>query len=203
MNSIKSILSLILFSIFSVAYILKLGILYKRDKIKANVLGKGGKIFEIKFAELLVKATSFLFIITWLTFTFGEKYITKHIDNLIDNPIINFIGTFIIFVGILIFIQAMISMKTSWRVGIDKATKTALVSKGLYKYSRNPAFVGLDFMFIGLFLTFPNVLTFIVFILGVFSIHLLILQEEKHLEIMLGNEYIEYKNKTPRYILFL
>jgi len=43
---------------------------------------------------------------------------------------------------VLVFLLAMISIETSWRVGIDKKIKTELVTSGTYKYSRNPAFVG-------------------------------------------------------------
>jgi len=46
-----------------------------------------------------------------------------------------------------------------------------------------------------------GLLTLIVSILNIFSIHRLILQEEKHLRSAFGEKYIEYKGKTPRYIL--
>lgn len=85
-------------------------------------------------------------------------------------------------------------------MGIDKNTKTKLITSGLYKYSRNPAFVGFDFMFIGLFLTFPNIVTLFISLLNIISIHLLILQEEKHLEAMFKEDYLIYKRKAPRYL---
>lgn len=118
------------------------------------------------------------------------------------NNIINYLGLFTITIGLVFFILSMITMKTSWRVGIDKHTKTQLITNDIYKYSRNPAFVGFNFMFIGLFLTFPNIVTLFICLINILSIHLLILQEEKHLENMLQKEYLLYKNKTPRYLIF-
>ncbi len=102
-----------------------------------------------------------------------------------------------------IFILATIFMKSSWRVGIDKITKTTLVTDGIYKFSRNPAFVGFNLMFIGLFAAYSNILTLIVLILNIIALHLLILQEEKHLISMFGDKYERYKRKVPRYFLIV
>lgn len=55
-------------------------------------------------------------------------------------------------------------------------------------------------MFIGLFLTFPNIVTLFISLLNIISIHLLILQEEKHLEAMFKEDYLIYKRKAPRYL---
>jgi protein-S-isoprenylcysteine O-methyltransferase Ste14 len=103
--------------------------------------------------------------------------------------------------GVGIFILATIFMKSSWRVGIDKNTKTTLVTDGIYKFSRNPAFVGFYLMFIGLFVTYANIFTLIVLVINILTFHLLILQEEKHLLSMFGVEYERYKRKVPRYFL--
>lgn len=203
MNNLKNILSLLLFFIFFSSYILKLVILYKKDKIKANVLGKGKKVKDIKHTELFVKITTFLWGLSWFALGFIEKDIINLVGSFTDNFIVHFIGILFSFIGVMVFIQAMVSMKTSWRVGIDKNTKTSLVTYGIYKYSRNPAFVGFDIMFVGLFLTYPNFLILVLLMLNVFAIHRLILQEEKHLQSMFNEEYISYCKKTPRYFFFL
>lgn len=111
-------------------------------------------------------------------------------------------GLFITALGVTFFMLAAVSMKSSWRVGIDKQSKTALITGGIYKYSRNPAFVGFDFMFIGVFLTFPDILTVLVMTINMIAFHLLILQEERHLTEAFGKEYIQYKQITLRYLFF-
>lgn len=45
-------------------------------------------------------------------------------------------------IAVLFFALATNTMKNSWRVGIPEE-KTALVTKGVYKWSRNPAFASL------------------------------------------------------------
>lgn len=199
--NLLNILSLILFIIFLSSYGLKLVILYKRYKISANVLAKGKKDNKIKIVETTVKLYTFIWGITWAAEIFFSELIDKNFYVLGNSIIINYMGLLVIAIGVSIFVTAMVSMKTSWRVGIDKNTKTKLVTWGIYNYSRNPAFVGFDLMFIGLFLTYPNIITILILIANIASIHRLILQEEEHLEILLGVQYISYKEKTPRYIV--
>jgi protein-S-isoprenylcysteine O-methyltransferase Ste14 len=105
-------------------------------------------------------------------------------------------------IGVGFFELAILFMKSSWRVGVDRNARTDLITNGIYKYSRNPAFVGFDLMFIGLFLTYPNALSLIVICCNVVAIHLQILQEEKFLQERFGSEYINYKKSTPRYLFF-
>ena len=198
--SLLNVLSLVLFIIFLLSYSLKLIVLYKKNKISANVLAKRKKDKKKKVVETTVKISTFIWGLTWIIEIFAGQSINKNLYILFSNILINYIGILITAIGVSIFMIAMISMKTSWRVGIDKNTKTKLVTYGIYNYSRNPAFVGFDLMFIGLFLIYPNILTSIVLILNIIAIHRLILQEEKHLKNLFGTEYIAYKEKTPRYL---
>lgn len=203
MSDLKNILSLIIFCTFLISYIMKLVILYKRDHIKANVLAKGYKISDIKYTEIFVKTTTFIWGAAWLVLSLKELFKVRIVGTLFDSSVVNFIGVGVTALGCFIFIQAMVSMRTSWRVGIDKTTQTKLITHGVYKYSRNAAFVGFDFMFVGLFLMYPNWLTLIIFLVNLLAIHLLILQEETHLKAVFGDEYIMYCNKTPRYFFML
>lgn len=196
----KDLLSLILFILFICSYTLKLIILYKKNNIKATVLAKGNKEKIIKQTELFVKITTFLWGATWFLLSLFNNYFKNHLIKLFTNSIFSYIGLAIISIGLMIFIISMISMKSSWRVGIDKQTKSTLVTNGIYKFSRNPAFLGFDLMFLGLFLIYPYFFTLIILFLNLTSIHLLILQEEKHLRIMFRDDYLEYSAKTPRYI---
>ena len=102
--------------------------------------------------------------------------------------------------GDLIFLLSVICMKDSWRAGIPDTDKTALVTTGIYRYSRNPAFLGFDFMYIGVLLMYFNVLTAFFTLFAIVSLHLQILQEERYLASAFGAPYIEYKNQVFRYL---
>ncbi|MEK3880495.1 methyltransferase family protein [Paenibacillus sp. FSL M7-0420] len=196
-----NLLSLIVFCAFLASYVLKLIILYSKNNIQANVLGKGGKkLTAIKSTEWFVKIATFLWGAAWFLMSVAEPYLVNLLGRHYNLPVVNYIGAGIVSIGCAVFILAMATMNTSWRVGIDKSTTTRLVTRGVYKYSRNAAFVGFDLMFAGLYLMYPNWLTLVILVLNIVAIHLLILQEEEHLRLVFGDEYRSYSRKTPRYL---
>ena len=111
-----------------------------------------------------------------------------------------FTGFCIGMLGDIIFLISVIKMKDSWRAGIPDKDKTELVTTGIYKFSRNPAFLGFDFMYVGLLLMFFNPLTAVFTAFAVIMLHLQILQEEKYLADTFGEKYLEYKKQVFRYL---
>lgn len=102
--------------------------------------------------------------------------------------------------GDLIFLISVITMKNNWRAGIPESAKTELVTEGIYRFSRNPAFVGFDFMYIGVCLLFCNPLTIAFSVFSIVMLHLQILQEEKYLTEIFGESYVQYKKIVFRYL---
>ena len=102
-------------------------------------------------------------------------------------------------IGDLIFLISVLAMKDSWRAGIPDRDKTKLVTGGIYKYSRNPAFLGFDLQYIGILLMYFNLLTLIFTIFAVTMLHLQILQEEQYLTATFGAEYQVYRRRVFRY----
>lgn len=90
-------------------------------------------------------------------------------------------------------------MKSSWRAGVDLDTKSALITEGVYRFSRNPAFLGFDLFYWGFALYFPTLPVIIAALILPLLFHLQILEEEKSLELIFGEGYIKYKGKTRRY----
>jgi protein-S-isoprenylcysteine O-methyltransferase Ste14 len=201
MINIINLASILLLLVFGVAYLLKLFILRKKYKIKANVLANKNKNGKAQRVERMLQATTFSWIIIW----FGEIIVTLlSLDNrlmLLNSDFIRISGLVLIAIGVIFFITAAITMKNSWRVGIDKSTKSKLITEGIYKYSRNPAFVGFYLMFIGLFLVYSDLITCISMLINIYAMNRLVIEEEKHLEKMFGKEYTDYKKKAPRYLL--
>lgn len=102
--------------------------------------------------------------------------------------------------GNMIFLVSVICMKDSWRAGIPDQDRTKLVTDGIYQFSRNPAFLGFDFMYIGVLLMYCNPLTAFFSLFAIVMLHLQILQEEKYLADVFGEPYIQYKNRVFRYL---
>lgn len=78
---------------------------------------------------------------------------------------------------------------------------TALVTDGLYGLSRNPIYVGMSALYIGLSLLFDNpwALAFLIPILLVMRIGV-IAREERYLEHKFGEAYTTYKAKVRRWL---
>lgn len=102
--------------------------------------------------------------------------------------------------GDLIFLFSVVCMKDSWRAGIPDTDKTELVMTGIYRFSRNPAFLGFDFMYIGVLLLYFNPLTAAFTLFSVVMLHLQILQEERYLTAAFGEDYTDYKRHVFRYL---
>lgn len=90
-------------------------------------------------------------------------------------------------------------MGGSFRLGTPKE-HTTLKVKGLFRLSRNPMYVGMYATMVASALYTLNPL---VILLGAFVIaihHSIVLAEEKHMQMVFGQEYVDYRNRVRRYI---
>jgi len=78
-----------------------------------------------------------------------------------------------------------------------------LVTTNIYKYTRNPLYIGQSmyvFGFATVFLHWSGVIAYIALLL---ANHITILSEEKKMEKQHGNRYLEYKKTVPRYLFWI
>lgn len=97
-------------------------------------------------------------------------------------------------------VLAQVQMGASWRVGIDTARKTDLVAAGLFRFSRNPIFLGMLVQLLGLFLLQPDAVTLAVLICAFVLISVQIRLEEAHLMRQHGESYRAYAAKVRRWL---
>jgi protein-S-isoprenylcysteine O-methyltransferase Ste14 len=100
--------------------------------------------------------------------------------------------------GIFLSIISILNLGASTRLGLP-TERTVFKTNGLYRFSRNPMYVGFNLITISSMLFHASIL---VFAMGIFSIcvyHLIILAEEKYMEGQFGQEYLKYKSKVRRY----
>jgi protein-S-isoprenylcysteine O-methyltransferase Ste14 len=173
--------------------------LYNRG-IKVYVIGKSTKrLFEIILENIL-----FPILLLWSIYiivTVLHINVPLIISNyLIKIAWIKYIGIILCYIGLTIFLLALISFGKAWRIGIDENNSNELVTGGIFKYSRNPIFLFMDLYFTGIMLIYPNIIFIITAICTVAGLHFQIVREEKFLQNKFGEEYREYKRKTRRYI---
>lgn len=89
----------------------------------------------------------------------------------------------------------------SWRIGIDeKSSSSPLIQHGLFGISRNPLFLGMIVMLVGLFFTVPTAVTLMVTVLGIVLIQIQVRLEEAFLLQRYGKAYREYQSHVHRWI---
>ncbi len=187
---IFKILTLFIMILFYSIYFGKM-IIQKKQGIQTRQIGKV-KDKGVRTVETLMSIATLIIV--------PIQIISIIFDLTILNNTIRIFGFLVGILGDILFLIAIITMKKSWRAGIPNEDKTELISNGIYKISRNPAFVGFDLMYIGICILYCNVLTIIFSLFAIIMLHLQILQEEKYLEKTFGRKYIAYKNKVFRYI---
>ena len=88
-------------------------------------------------------------------------------------------------------------------MGHEVAPRTKhLMTGGPYKLSRNPMLSGTYLYYIGILIALWNWRVLLVFAVTASLMMLQVLSEEKRLEADFGQEYLDYKKKTGRFIKF-
>jgi protein-S-isoprenylcysteine O-methyltransferase Ste14 len=75
-----------------------------------------------------------------------------------------------------------------------------LQTNGLYRYSRNPQFVGYGLLILGFFIVWWNSLSWLGLLSYVALAYAVTLVEEEHLTRTYGEAYREYCQRVPRYL---
>ena len=103
-------------------------------------------------------------------------------------------GIAILWIGI-----GQAQMSASFRMGIDSSEKTTLVRQGLFRWSRNPIYLGLFAAVGGFFLVAPNALSFGALVAAWIGVKVQVRLEEDYLLSTHGDAYLEYQSTVRRW----
>ena len=198
MDSID-VLVIISLAVFYVLLVGRTVLLYKKG-IKVWVIGTSAKKpHEIILENILVPV-----LLVWSIFVIAAA-VRVSLPPVISKTVINpgwtkYVGITLCWIGLIIFLLALISFGKAWRIGIDENNSNELITSGIFGYSRNPVFLFMDLYFAGIMLIYPNAVFITVAICAASGIHLQILREEKFLLQKFGDKYAEYQKRTRRYL---
>ena len=133
-------LALISMATFYIMYFVKLFLLKKRG-ISGYKLAQSEKKNKHDVTEILLKVVSFtLPVVELASIIIGRSYL----------PIMGkVLGVYLAVFADFLFLNSIITMKDSWRVGVAKDDNDRkLITGGIYKFSRNPAFLAFDLLYI-------------------------------------------------------
>lgn len=172
---------------------------WKRTGINPYKLGSGdtvhdfvGKIFRLT----LIGSALIVFV-----FSFLEGFYALLVPiSWMNSSILALIGIALLVLALIWVLVAQIQMGDSWRIGIDEKSASPLVQNGLFGVSRNPIFLGMLVMLIGMLLILPTAATLLVTALGFVLIHVQVRLEEAFLLEKYGEDYRRYQTRVRRWM---
>ena len=142
-----------------------------------------------------------LSILVFIVFTlFPETYQLMVPIALFEHGASQWLGMGIMTCALIWVVIAQSQMGASWRIGIDHEQKTEFVQSGIFKYSRNPIFVGVILISLGYFLLLPNPITFAILVLDIALIQIQVAMEEEYLTKQHGQQYTQYCQQVRRWL---
>jgi len=171
-------------------------VMLAKQGVKVWVINKSSKSLPKKILEILLipgLILSFGLIIALAAEILSLPYLW-------DARYTNVAGVVLCYIGLAIFLGALISFGESWRIGIDENNSDKLITGGVFRISRNPVFLFMDIYWLGITLVYPSILFAILMIAFVVGTHLQILSEEVFLREKFGEDYAQYCKRVRRYL---
>jgi protein-S-isoprenylcysteine O-methyltransferase Ste14 len=172
--------------------------------VKVFVIARGKKPKE-KILEMLFMPVFFSWAVLLAVLIFSKD--TEGLPAWIAAPLFhslltNGLAMVLLPVALILFVSAIVSFGDSWRVGIDDRNPGTLIDSGIFAFSRNPIFLSIDLYMIGTALLHSSWFFLALAVIVPPGIHIQILNEERFLFSIYGQDYSGYRQKTPRYLIF-
>lgn len=203
MNTLETVFVVILFLLYLGSWKLKQVNQIRTTGTDPNVMARSTSSIQryMNQAANFMKVYAVLLIILHaVRIQFGSLFARV---SALDNMLFDVTGFLTGLAGLALCLYAQVKMDSSWRVGIDENAKTELVTTGLYKYIRNPTYLGLFLLNAGVWLIWPTWTVFLLNLLFVLFLEVQVRCEEDFLCSVHGTRYMEYKRRTKRYIPFV
>jgi protein-S-isoprenylcysteine O-methyltransferase Ste14 len=111
------------------------------------------------------------------------------------------LGTLAFAAGVALNVGGFVTQKRAGTDPIPFNPSTCIVSHGLYRFTRNPMYVGFALWTLGLAILVDSAWMLLAVPIGLLLVHRLVVRrEESYLERKFGGEYLAYKRRVRRWI---
>jgi len=180
---------LILFAILGIVFFI---VVYKVKAAGGELFGRATMNFSV---QLLGKILILLPNCFLLFETLGFKLSWLEVPEFL-----RWIGVFVFFEGVLFLCFSLTHLGRYTKMGLPKNDVIQLRTTVIYKLSRNPMYLGLIIVAIASVMMVPNPFNLVFAIAGILIHHKIIINEEKFLTERFGQQYLDYKKNTKRYL---
>jgi len=171
------------------AWIFTIWLLIALFLVPLNIIPKGregGSDFTAEFSKTQKYAIRSMHIIYLLSIIYSIFVPLK-------------LGTAWFYAGLPIYLVGLISYAMVW-VGFATTPPDKLITKGIYRYSRNPMQLSQVVVFLGVGIAIASWVFLLLSVVYMFTPILWVDAEERHCLKHYGDAYREYMKRTPRYI---
>ena len=111
------------------------------------------------------------------------------------------LGALIFVAGIALNVGGFVTEKRAGTDPIPFNPTTRIVAHGLYRFSRNPMYLGFALCTFGLAILVDSAWMLLALPIGLVLVdRIVITREERYLERKFGDEYLNYKRRVPRWL---
>ena len=109
------------------------------------------------------------------------------------------LGTIWFYIGFVIYLVGLIIQIIAWQ-NLATASVDKPVTKGVYRISRNPMYIGDFLTFFSIAIVSLSWIFLLVVIISVINNYIAVISEERECLVKYGDEYREYMDRIPRWI---
>jgi protein-S-isoprenylcysteine O-methyltransferase Ste14 len=181
-------------AVFLITFVATLVVVRRRGHDAKGVIGRhvGGAIVTSSASLLWLVVTLFYIFEARSVIWFGRIA-------LLDNGVVKGVGIASSTVGLLVGIAGEVALGELFCLAFPRE-KTGLVTRGIYRYIRNPCVLGTILLVLGTFLIAPSLLAFVALVVNVIGYEMKVRAEEEYLRQMYRTEYEVYCARTGRYL---
>lgn len=154
---------------------------------------------NMKSLELVIPPAAIMLItalIMWLLAFFLPSFDLELINSRIGAVIVGLVGLGVALAGVTSFMRARTTLNPR-----KPADASILVTSGIYRFTRNPMYLGILLLLIAWAMFLGNILSLLFIIIFAFYIHRYqIRAEERFLEEKFGADFVLYKTKVRTWI---
>jgi protein-S-isoprenylcysteine O-methyltransferase Ste14 len=156
------------------------------------------KFGTIDKTDFLIPPFAFLYF--YLVFAGAVNWPAFAGKDLFRASSLQWIGVLLCASGLCLMVAGLASFGSSFRVGIDTQHPNALITSGIFAFTRNPIYVAFGSVLLGEFLIQPRWLLLLYLAAGIALFHRQVLREEAYLQEHYGAEFTAYRARVRRYL---
>jgi protein-S-isoprenylcysteine O-methyltransferase Ste14 len=188
--------------VFASALVYWAGVCVQARRIRRRI-GRSPNVKPRGAKEKFLWAGWILVVITWLALPFlagtGRSSSVLSIITFLCGHTGLFFGIVLSGAGYAGTLWCYAIMGNAWRMGVNRAEKTVLVTRGPFRFVRHPIYLFQIVMLAGAVLLLPTPLSLAVLVIHMLCCVAKAADEEEHLRAVQGEEYRDYLSRTGRF----